>query len=159
MSPVKVIKDGQMVDRSGGSGSIGAAGRTVALGYTTIEVAGAIIDDDQLDDALVERVKAGEGPDGLAYFDTVEEAQGDPVDLTPEAQPPQNDQALNPTNTEVKSEFKDDPAYDPDKHNQAQVLEYLKSASPNEVERVKKAEKSGQDRQQIAAYNSSPFEG
>lgn len=156
MSPVRVITDGQIVDRSAGDAAIGNTGRSIALGFSRVEMAGAIIPDDEVDRGLLELVKSGDGPAGLVYFESEEDAEAQPVELSPEAQAPQNDQDLDPgrdnDGSGQESAYKDDPAYDPDKHVQAQVLEYLKGASPDEVERVKVAEADGQNRQQIAAY-------
>jgi hypothetical protein len=49
-------------------------------------------------------------------------------------------------------EYEDDPTFDPDKVNQNVVLDYLKTASPDEVERVKALERQGQNRQGIGGY-------
>ena len=45
-------------------------------------------------------------------------------------------------------------AYDPSDYNQDEVLEYLASADPEEVERVKAIEASGKGRHKIAEFES-----
>jgi hypothetical protein len=155
--PVKVIKDGQMVERLSGDASLGLGDRKVRVGYTTIEYAGAILADDQVDDQLLELVKDGEVP-GLAYFDDEDEAReaGEPE---PTPVPLSAADAAASVGVGLASEpdlAQDNPdEYDPSSYNQAQVLEYLADADDDEVERVQAAERSGQNRQGIAAYKRS----
>lgn len=42
--------------------------------------------------------------------------------------------------------------FDPSEHNQDKVLEYLATAEPDEIERVKAAEADGKDRKEIAGF-------
>lgn len=166
MSPVQVTLDGQMVSRFGSKAPLGRSGKVQRVGYSTIEMAGAVLDDDALDDYFLQQVKDGRVA-GARYIETEQEGTPpvvDPPADSPEAQPPQNDQALNPGRDETDGsmpaveesapEYLDDPEFDPDDHVQAKVLEYLRSASPEEVERVKAVEADGQGRNQIAAYQT-----
>jgi hypothetical protein len=156
MSPVKVTRDGKLVNRIGGEAAVGLAGRKVVVGFSSIHTAGTVLRDEEVAPELLELVKDGEVR-GLDYYEDEEEARSAPIPGSPEAQPPQNEPELNPANDgggdgDDGSEAGQDDLFDPDQHNQAAVLEYLKTASPEEVERVKAVEASGQGRQQIGAF-------
>lgn len=171
---IRVIADGQIVHRLVGTASIGSD-KTVRLGYATVEPAGTTIEDDEVSEDFLALVKDGQVT-GVEYYSSEDDGpdEPEPVPASPEAVPPQNDQSLNPAHDEPEQRqeaderagagsdgepgsgqeptYSDDPDYEPDRYNQPQVLEYLKGASPEEVERVKAVEAHGQNRQQIAAF-------
>jgi hypothetical protein len=141
--PVRVNRDGQIVERVSGYADIGASGRKVSLGSSEVMTLGTVLNDDQIADYLLEMVKNGECP-GLTYLS--EENADEPVPGVAKPAPAAGS-AQGPDQVHD--------LYDPDENNQASVLEYLKDASPEEVARVKQAEARGQNRQQIASFKGS----
>jgi hypothetical protein len=164
MSPILITRDGQMVTRLAGNATVGT-GKRVRLGYSTVETAGSLVHDDEVSERFLERVKNGEVA-GARWFENDERARQEPLGATPEAQQPQNDQPLKPGGDTGDGgsgeageagegvQYQDDPDYDPEDHIQADVLEYLKTASPDEVARVQKLEASGKGRDGIASYTA-----
>jgi hypothetical protein len=81
--PVRVLKDGQMVDRLGGYTGIGPTGKKTYSGYTTVESANAVLKDEDVADHLLELVKAGDHP-GLAYISDEDSEDDDESSPDPE---------------------------------------------------------------------------
>jgi hypothetical protein len=174
--PIRVLKDGQMVDRLGGYSGIGPSGKKTYSGFTTVEHANTVLQDEEVAEHLLELVKAGGHP-GLVYV--ADEGDGEDIDgddgelkdaldaakariseLESELEAAE-ERIAELEGDEDKSdgsgsdaEYGDIEGYDPSEYNQPQVLDYLKGASPDEVKRVQDAEKSGQNRQQIMGYKA-----
>jgi S-adenosylmethionine synthetase len=75
--PIKVITDGQIVHRLGGSASLGAGDRKVMLGYATVETAGAVLQDEEVSEEFLQLVKDGEVSGAEFYGDEKEAREAD----------------------------------------------------------------------------------
>lgn len=141
---IKVTRDGQMVDILEGYEKVGT--RVRANTHSDLAFANQTFEDDQVPDYLLERIKNGEHS-GFVWYDGDEEG-AEPADVGQPEPDPQSADAGD----QHKSPEGD--AYDPSKHNQDDVLAYLKDADADEVERVKEAEKAGHDRGKIADFKA-----
>ena len=132
---IRVEKTGLIVPLVQGYTEV--AGRKVALGYGEVKTAGVELRDDQVGEDLLERVKAGEVK-GMAYYKDGEDPPALPADASPSSQETDKRQASE--------------EYDPSEYTQDSVLNYLETASADEVERVKAVEAEGQNRKKIAEF-------
>jgi hypothetical protein len=152
---IKVTRDGQIMPILQGYTEV--AGHRVAMCQSKVCYANETFDDEQVPEDLLETIKAGDHR-GFVFFEGDE-----PEDRSPDGSPapkagedPQGSRGdkASPKDEGRTDEGESQDLYDPSKHNQNEVLAYLKTADVDEVKRVQEVEKAGHDRDKIAAFEA-----